>query len=1345
MRSLLISPLIALSFAASVFAAPPIQNDAPALPPANFARDAALNVARDAPDAPASPAKDPEVKGETKKDPVTDGADSGPKGTVFNGVNVPPITELSGTTLDQDISKGTWLVEFFSPYCHHCKAFAPTWQTLHEFYYTSDPLPASKDSPDSLNSFTRFYDFKFAKLDCVAFGSACSDKNINSFPTVVQFKDGKEVDRKVGALPMKDEVKWIETMLEAIKPGSRQKDGPKLPKVGATSSPDFKGAAIVGPAKEADAIAEATKSITSSTSTKSLLKATKIAKETANPAGTSVPLTAETFQQKVTTTHDPWFIKFYAPWCHHCQAMAPSWHAMARDMKNKLNIGEVNCEVERRLCKDVNVKGYPTLIYFQGGERIEYEGLRGLGDLISYANKAVSAGDGVVDVDAAAFEALEKEEEVIFLYFYDHATTSEDFQALERLLLSLIGHAKLVKTKDPALSARYKISTWPRLIVSRDGKPTYYTPLSPRDMRDFRKVLGWMQANWLPIVPELTSSNARDIMDHRLVVLAILSRERKEDFVIAKRELKSAALEWIDKEIQAFQLERQELRDAKQLRIEEAEDRNDQRGLRAAKQIRIDMNEINRKEVGFAWVDGVFWERWLKTTFGIDVKDGEKVVINDEDNQRYWDLTSTGNPIVPSRVSILETLPKVVASPPKISPKHKNSFFGHLIWTTFYTALEISALGMMRGQLQWSRAQAVRRTAQFHARPTLRQFQQIRHASSELKQEVARNEKIGDARSGLSRVKNLLLGTTITAVLAFGYLYVTDTRATFHQWLVPRVLRTLFPDAEDAHKISNKTLKALYSVGLHPRERGNPDINGDLKVEVFGHVLDNPIGTSAGLDKNADIPDVVLGFGAGIVEVGGITPRPQEGNPKPRVWRIPSQNALINRYGLNSEGADSVATRLRQRLREFAYAIGLGLDPVAEQSVLDGYAGVPPGSQMPGRLLAVQIAKMKETPDNDIDAIAQDYVYCVNQLAKYADILVVNVSSPNTPGLRNLQQAAPLTKILTAVVDAAQAADRKTKPAVMVKVSPDEDSEEQVSGICGAVWASGVDGIIVGNTTKKRPDALPAGYLLPQNEQSIMLETGGYSGPQLFERTVALVKKYRATLDKGPNEAKPEPKKIEEAPKQPEKSEFQLETEATREKIRQQLQQKSNTTQSAAPNSLDAETKASIESSVERDLKNLKPKTEAADKDSRDQSIIQIPERHIPSSVSSSSNTTAAETKAAFSAVEPALGAAPDAAEKMLSSGPASSAVSANPTKKTSLSTPASLNTNKEKVIFATGGITNGKQALEVLNAGASVAMVYTAMVYGGAGTITRIKQEMREEIHGLPRQLPSSAPREER
>ena len=92
------------------------------------------------------------------------------------------------------------------------------------------------------------------------------------------------------------------------------------------------------------------------------------------------------------------------------------------------------------------------------------------------------------------------------------------------------------------------------------------------------------------------------------------------------------------------------------------------------------MDDIARKEVGFAWVDGVFWERWIRTTFGISVRDGEKVVVNDEDYKRYWDNTMTGNPIVPSRTSILETLPRIVANPPKISPKSTTTALGHVWW-----------------------------------------------------------------------------------------------------------------------------------------------------------------------------------------------------------------------------------------------------------------------------------------------------------------------------------------------------------------------------------------------------------------------------------------------------------------------------------------------------------------------------------------------------------------------------------------------------------------------------------------------------------------------------------------
>lgn len=499
-----------------------------------------------------------------------------------------------------------------------------------------------------------------------------------------------------------------------------------------------------------------------------------------------------------------------------------------------------------------------------------------------------------------------------------------------------------------------------------------------------------------------------------------------------------------------------------------------------------------------------------------------------------------------------------------------------------------------------------------------------------------------------TRLRNLLYGSGLVLFLAFGYLYITDTRASIHRWLVVPALRLLHTDPEEAHHAGIRYVKALYDFNLHPRERSRADqALGDLSVEVFGHVLDNPVGTSAGIDKNAQIPSPLFALGPAVVEVGGATPHPQEGNPKPRVFRIPSQNALINRYGLNSEGAEYVAMMLRERVRQYAYDNGLGLEPESERQVLDGEAGVPPGSLRMGRLLAVNIGKNKETPDHDIDAVARDYVYCVDHLAKYADILVVNVSSPNTPGLRDLQATGPLTKILGEVVKAARSCERTTKPAVMVKVSPDEDSDMQIEGICAAVWSSGVDGVIVGNTTKKRPDPIPYGYALPARDEKALTEMGGYSGPQMFSRTLDLVKRYRQRLDLPPPEVEP---KSPPPPATP----------------------PSTASSDLSPDPADA--------STQRDAQRLKPLTAAADEAS-EQPLIKLPERHSdsvpPSPVSA--------------------GAGPSSTEP--------------------------------KVIFATGGITDGEQCLQILNAGASVCQVYTAMMYGGVGTVTRMKEEMREAM----------------
>lgn len=521
-----------------------------------------------------------------------------------------------------------------------------------------------------------------------------------------------------------------------------------------------------------------------------------------------------------------------------------------------------------------------------------------------------------------------------------------------------------------------------------------------------------------------------------------------------------------------------------------------------------------------------------------------------------------------------------------------------------------------------------------------------------------------DARSAATRTKNFIYGTALTLALSFGYLYVTDTRSSIHEWLVVPALRQIYPDGEDAHHAGTKIVKALHSFGLNPRERGNADAAGDLAVEVFGHTLVNPIGTSAGMDKGADIATPVFELGAGLVEVGAVTPLAQEGNPKPRVFRLPSQNALINRYGFNSEGAETVAMRLRQRVRQFAYHAGLGIDEEAERMVLDGEAGVPPGSLIPGRLLAVQIAKNKTTSEQDIEAVKRDYTTCVNKLAKYADIIVVNVSSPNTPGLRALQNVEPLTQLLSSVVEAAKKVDRKMKPAIMVKVSPDEDSEEQVSGICEAVWDSGVDGVIVGNTTKKRPDPLPKGYLLPQDEANLLLEQGGYSGPQMFERTLSLVKKYRKVLDDGPKQLPPSPSK----PDMP---------------------------------SAGHSTGDDPDSSIVAKLQASKSPSEVID--------------------STASKLPPASVKLHSEASPP-----PTNVDDLSASAPIVTSTSASvPNRKPS---PAPVMAGPRKVIFATGGITNGRQAREILDAGASVAQVYTAIIYGGVGTISKIKEEMREE-----------------
>jgi dihydroorotate dehydrogenase len=263
--------------------------------------------------------------------------------------------------------------------------------------------------------------------------------------------------------------------------------------------------------------------------------------------------------------------------------------------------------------------------------------------------------------------------------------------------------------------------------------------------------------------------------------------------------------------------------------------------------------------------------------------------------------------------------------------------------------------------------------------------------------------------------------------------------------LAQPLLRAL--DPEDAHGLAIKALK------LTPLPRAAAE-DPRLAVRVFGLNFPNPVGIAAGFDKNAEAPDALLRLGFGFVEVGTITPRPQPGNPRPRLFRLDADQGVINRLGFNSEGADVVLRRLAARANA-------------------------------GGIVGINVGANKEAADR-----VADYVGLIEKFAPVASYVTVNISSPNTPGLRDLQQAAVLDDLLTRVVDARERVIRRAGPTpVLLKIAPDL-SLGDLDDVVGIARARRVDGMIVGNTTVGRPPSLRA--------RKLAAEAGGLSGRPLF-------------------------------------------------------------------------------------------------------------------------------------------------------------------------------------------------------------------------------------------------------
>ncbi|CCH43353.1 Dihydroorotate dehydrogenase, mitochondrial [Wickerhamomyces ciferrii] len=318
-------------------------------------------------------------------------------------------------------------------------------------------------------------------------------------------------------------------------------------------------------------------------------------------------------------------------------------------------------------------------------------------------------------------------------------------------------------------------------------------------------------------------------------------------------------------------------------------------------------------------------------------------------------------------------------------------------------------------------------------------------------------------KSGLLTNPFLFSGALIGAGL-FTY-YAFDAKSSVHEYIICPLIRNL-TDAEDGHRLG----VFLMSWGISPKLRGDND-DKLLEVNLFDKKLSNPVGIAAGLDKNGEIIDPLFDVGFGYVEIGSITPVPQPGNPKPRFFRLPKDDAVINRYGFNSNGHLDVVIRLKERLESFFRKNNV--DSVQNNSLRDG------------KILAINLGKNK-TGDE-----VQDYLTGVENFNQFADVLVINVSSPNTPGLRNLQGEAKLTNLLKEVVNKRDSLidEHKKKTPILVKVAPDLD-ESEIKSIVYSAKESKINGIIVSNTTIQRPGDL-------KSRSDLTSQVGGLSGKPL--------------------------------------------------------------------------------------------------------------------------------------------------------------------------------------------------------------------------------------------------------
>ncbi|CAH1765734.1 16943_t:CDS:10, partial [Entrophospora sp. SA101] len=470
------------------------------------------------------------------------------------------VISLASSNFTESISEGTWFIKFFVPWCPHCQKLAPTWTKVWE---ENESYLISKN-------------LHMAKVDCTLDGDLCNKNDVKGYPTLHVFNQGKFVETY-------DSLRDFDSLTSFVKKMAQEYY-------------------ILSDDQDDDSV------LSDSNNNESAIKP--------NPLGQVVTLNGKNFDKLISS--GTWFIKYYAPWCGHCQKLAPTWEELGRKLQNKMNIGKVDCTTN-------GVKGYPTLklypfnfpkknqnilitfnaVNIQGPDDVtDYKGSRELISLQDFAESAAKAR--IFEINLKDFERAKKMDDVLFLFLYNETTPVKPIvKELSRSFFTV----KFYSSSDSNLIAQLDVDSLPSLLVIKDDFKKIYPNNSIEAYTDRQSLKAWIQSEKYPLVPAMDFENYEDILGgERLVVLGVLRPLDGKTFIKTKNDLKDIAKLYY-------------------------------------KQIKQKGGSEDGRAVIFAWIDGKRWSDYIYGVYGLTNNDLPTILIADPVTNEFFDTTRTGEKI----------------------------------------------------------------------------------------------------------------------------------------------------------------------------------------------------------------------------------------------------------------------------------------------------------------------------------------------------------------------------------------------------------------------------------------------------------------------------------------------------------------------------------------------------------------------------------------------------------------------------------------------------------------------------------------------------------------------------